>query len=190
MIAKLSTLRQCIQQLCYPKINISIKSNQWIWFHNYDSKCNFMLYLLSTTINGCVWTGQLDRGPALENMFWFASPPLSHECDPQNKLFQLPLYSVHASLWQQQGVYTTTTPPPQSGTHRKIHFWKTFLGKFEILKLLVGGRQPKENACTFKCFHVTPRRVQLWVVVHLKSTSIHPNIIFNLQKLISAYGLS
>ena len=59
----------------YSKINISIKSNHRTSFHNNDSKCNFILYLLSTTINGCVWTGQLDRGPALENMFWLASPP-------------------------------------------------------------------------------------------------------------------
>ena len=34
-------------------------------------------YPFSTNINGCVWTGQLDRGPVLENMFWFThtQPP-------------------------------------------------------------------------------------------------------------------
>ena len=153
MIAKLSTLRQCIQQLCYPKINISIKSNHRTSFHNNDSKCNFILYLLSTTINGCVWTGQLDRGPALENMFWFA-PPLSHECDPQNKLFQLPLYSVHASLWQQQQFFLL------KGFPTKLSFSSDIDYDFKMQLLWV------------------------WVAVHLKSTSIHPNIIFNLQKLI------
>ena len=55
-------------------MKIFIKINQC----HENVRWNLILYYLSTDINGCVWTGQLDRGPVLENMFWFATnPPMS-----------------------------------------------------------------------------------------------------------------